>query len=79
MPRAKKSETAAESLDFEASLKELEGVVLAMEAGEMSLEDSLKAFERGMKLSKDCQSALAAAELKIQTLTEQLAEADSAE
>ena len=41
-----------------------------MESGELSLEDSLKAFESGMQLSRDCQQALADAEQKVQLLME---------
>jgi exodeoxyribonuclease VII small subunit len=42
-----------------------------MESGELSLDESLQAFERGIKLTRQCQEALAAAELKVQMLTEQ--------
>ena len=45
-----------------------------MESGELSLEASLEAFENGMKLSRDAQAALSAAELKVQKLTEQQGE-----
>jgi len=55
---------------FEAALAELEGLVEKMETGELSLEDSLAAFERGVKLTRHCQSALQAAELKVKVLTE---------
>jgi exodeoxyribonuclease VII small subunit len=41
-----------------------------METGEMSLEESLKAFERGVALTRDCQKALKDAELRVQALTE---------
>jgi exodeoxyribonuclease VII small subunit len=77
MPRVSKAKAAEEAtnenlaaVDFESGLAELETLVQAMEAGDMSLEDSLKAFERGMALSGSCQKALSAAELKIQTLSE---------
>ncbi len=55
-------------IEFEKSLAELEALVEDMEAGELSLEESLKAFEKGMKLSRDCQQALAEAEQKVQVL-----------
>ncbi len=64
MPDAKK-------IDFEASLEKLEQLVEQMEDGDLSLEDSLKAFERGVKLTRDCQAALREAEQKIQLLTEE--------
>lgn len=57
-------------LDFESALEDLEALVERMEAGEMSLEESLVAFERGIKLTRHCQTALKAAELKVRTLTE---------
>lgn len=53
---------------FEQSLKELETVVNHLEAGTLSLEDSLKTFERGIKLTRDLQQQLAAAEQKISIL-----------
>ncbi len=57
-------------LNFEAALAELEQLVEQMETGELSLEDSLKAFERGVALTRDCQRALKDAELRVQALTE---------
>ena len=56
-------------IDFERALKELETLVSRMESGELSLDESLKAFERGVELTRKCQSSLEAAELKVQTLT----------
>jgi exodeoxyribonuclease VII small subunit len=55
---------------FEASLDELEALVARMEKGELSLDDSLKSFERGMALYRDCQSALTEAELKVKLLVD---------
>jgi len=54
----------------EAALEELEQLVQRMETGELSLEESLKAFERGVVLTRDCQKALKDAELRVQALTE---------
>ena len=48
----------------------LEALVEQMESGELSLEASLNAFERGVKLTRHCQSALKNAELKVKVLTE---------
>ncbi len=59
-----------ESLDFEASLVELELLVERMEQGEQSLEDSLKDFERGIALTRNCQKSLQETEQKIQQLIE---------
>ncbi len=63
MPKAK-------AVNFETALAELEKLVQGMESGELSLEDSLQAFEKGMQLSRDCQQALAEAEQKVQLLME---------
>ncbi len=57
-------------LDFENALKELEALVERMEQGEISLEDSLKHFERGIELTRACQSALREAEQKVRILME---------
>lgn len=54
--------------DFEHSLEELEQLVTRMEGGELSLDDSLSAFERGIGLYRHCQQALANAELRVQLL-----------
>ncbi|MBI3524614.1 MAG: exodeoxyribonuclease VII small subunit [Betaproteobacteria bacterium] len=53
---------------FEAALTELEAIVRDMEAGQLPLEESLAAYERGAALLKHCQEALAAAEKKLQIL-----------
>jgi exodeoxyribonuclease VII small subunit len=55
--------------EFEKSLAELEALVERMESGELSLEDSMKQFERGIQLARSCQTALKEAELKVQSLT----------
>ena len=56
--------------DFETSLAELQTLVERLESGELSLEDSLGAFEQGIRLTRDCQAALAQAEQKVQQLLE---------
>ena len=56
--------------DFEKSLQELEQLVEAMERGDLTLEESLKRFERGIALTRACQQALAKAEQKVQILTQ---------
>jgi exodeoxyribonuclease VII small subunit len=56
------------ALDFEQALVELERVVSAMEAGNMPLEESLKAFEQGVRLTRECQQALQEAEQKVELL-----------
>jgi exodeoxyribonuclease VII small subunit len=64
------NDPVAADLDFETALGDLEALVASMEAGEMSLDESLQAFERGVKLTRHCQAALKAAELKVRMLTE---------
>ncbi len=54
--------------DFETALAELEALVEKMELGELSLEDSLQQFERGVQLTRSCQQALKDAEQKVQVL-----------
>ena len=61
---------SAKPPDFERALDELERLVKQMEEGELSLEDSLKTFERGMDLSRTCQKALDEAEQRVRILTE---------
>lgn len=56
------------SFNFEQALEDLEELVTAMEEGELSLEESLQAFEKGIKLTRECQSALKKAEQKVQVL-----------
>lgn len=56
------------TVDFESALEELETLVERMETGEASLEDSLKDFERGIELTRGCQSALTEAEQKVEIL-----------
>jgi len=58
------------AINFEASLQELETIVERMEHGELSLEDALKQFEKGIKLTKQCQQALEKAEQKVKILIE---------
>ena len=58
-------------LDFEASLTQLETLVEKLENSEFTLEQSLQAFESGVKLTRQCQQALSAAEQKVQLLIEE--------
>jgi exodeoxyribonuclease VII small subunit len=53
---------------FEQSLDELEKLVASMEQGNLSLDESLKAFERGIALFRQCQGALSEAEQRVQLL-----------
>ena len=56
--------------DFETTIAELETLVDEMEHGDISLEDSLEKFERGIELTRTCQKALQEAEQKVQMLVE---------
>ncbi|MBV61804.1 exodeoxyribonuclease VII small subunit [Abyssibacter profundi] len=56
--------------DFETAVSELESIVEAMESGDLSLEQALQRFERGVTLVKSCQDAVRHAELRIRQLTE---------
>jgi exodeoxyribonuclease VII small subunit len=55
---------------FEQALAELEAVVERLESGELSLEQSLKHFERGIALTRACQKSLAEAEQRVKVLME---------
>ncbi|BAS67725.1 exodeoxyribonuclease VII small subunit [Bathymodiolus septemdierum thioautotrophic gill symbiont] len=55
--------------DFNKGLEKLESIVQTMEEGDLSLEDSLKYFEDGVKLTRQCQTALSEAEQKIAVLS----------
>jgi exodeoxyribonuclease VII small subunit len=64
--------------DFEQSLTELETLVTKLEQGDVPLEDALQAFERGVALTRQCQTALRTAQQKVEILlsrngTEQVA------
>ncbi len=63
------TEKNIKSPSFEEALTELESLVETLEHGELSLEESLKTFERGVKLTRTCQDALKQAEQKIQILS----------
>ena len=56
------------SLDFESQLKQLESLVEKLESGDLSLEESLKAYEQGVKISQDCEAALESAQQRVEKL-----------
>jgi exodeoxyribonuclease VII small subunit len=60
--------TRKKTVDLEKSLAELEGIVELLEAGEQPLEKSLRDFERAVRLSRECESALKDAEQRVQVL-----------
>ena len=57
--------------DFEANMQELAEIVEKIEGGELSLEEAMQEFEKGVKLTKNCHVALQTAEQKVKILLEQ--------
>lgn len=72
---AKKAAKEQAPFDFEKALEELEQLVGRMEQGELTLEQSLKEFERGVELTRQCQTALQEAEQKVEILLKKSADA----
>ena len=68
MSKTARADAAKGSPPFEEALQRLEGVVAAMESGDLPLETLLAKYEEGARLVKICQEKLAEAELKIQQL-----------
>lgn len=62
------------SATFEEALEELEQLVERLEAGDLPLEEALADFERGVKLTRECQQKLASAEQKVKVLMEESGE-----
>ena len=58
----------AAKLDFETAMRDLEALVERLEQGDLPLEESLAAFERGVMLTRSCQAALKEAEQKVEIL-----------
>ena len=63
--------STSKAIDFEKSLKQLESLVDKLEKGELSLEESLKHFEQGIELTRECRQALQSAEQKISVLSKE--------
>ena len=70
--------TKKTDINFEKALEELEGIVEELESGDLSLENSLKSFEKGIKLARQCQEQLSKAELQVQKLIEENGELKTA-
>lgn len=66
--------TTKDLANFEQALTELEAIVERMEKGELTLEDSLAQFERGITLARSCQEALKKAEQKVELLVSRAGE-----
>ena len=65
-----KSKKSPKKLNFETAMVELEELVSKIETGNLSLEDSLKEFEKGVNLSRVCQAALKDAEQRVKILSD---------
>ncbi len=63
------SEPAIESLSFEAALAELEAIVQRLERGQLDLEASIAAYERGTALRRHCAARLDEARLRVEKIT----------
>jgi exodeoxyribonuclease VII small subunit len=61
---------SASNIDFEKSMQELERIVDDLESGQLTLDESISAFERGIELSKLCQKRLEAAEERVKKVLE---------
>jgi exodeoxyribonuclease VII small subunit len=65
---ASKSSSPPAPPAFEAALAQLESLVTRLESGELPLDEALRTFEQGVRLTRECQSALGAAQQKVQQL-----------
>lgn len=74
-----KKKKSSKTPDFETAMAELEALVETMEQGDLSLEDSLTSFERGIALTRDCQHALKTAEQKVKILIEKNGQSELAD
>ncbi len=70
MATSQRNEKNERQVDFEKALEKLEQVIAGLEAGNLPLEESVKQFEQGMTLLRDCQKALSEAEQKVKILVE---------
>ncbi len=62
----------SEEMKFEKALEKLEKIVEELESGSIDLDEALRKYEEGVKLTRVCQQRLSVAEKKIQVLTRQL-------
>lgn len=67
----------SKTIPFEQSVTELSDIVKQLEQGELTLEDSLKQFEKGISLARQCQDVLNKAEQKIELLTNKATSSES--
>lgn len=69
-PKPASESEGADLSHFEKTLEELETLVRKLEQGELPLEESLKAFERGVRLTRECQESLRAAEQRVEQVVQ---------
>ena len=69
-PQDKQGKDESKPVDFEKTLAQLEHIIARLEEGNLPLEESVKQFEQGMVLLKDCQKTLNQAEQKVKILIE---------
>jgi exodeoxyribonuclease VII small subunit len=69
MPKNPAGEGAAAEKPFEESLEALEAIVAKLESGPMPIEEAMRLFEQGMKLSESCRKQLMEAEMRIEMLS----------
>jgi exodeoxyribonuclease VII small subunit len=62
------ADSQAGAAPFEQTLAQLEALVVRLESGELPLDEALRSFEQGVRLTRDCQAALSAAQQKVQLL-----------
>lgn len=68
--KSKPDATSVDDLNFEAALKELEGIVSRLEQGEVDLDDSIALYERGQVLKAHCEAKLKAAEGRLEKIVQ---------
>ncbi|MFI4889756.1 MAG: exodeoxyribonuclease VII small subunit [Steroidobacterales bacterium] len=71
---SRKAEKESKPIDFETAMRDLEEIVGRLEQGDLPLEESLAAFERGVMLTRTCQVALKEAEQKVEILLKKAGE-----
>jgi exodeoxyribonuclease VII small subunit len=74
-PASPSVDRPADAPDFEKALAELEGLVTRLESGDLPLDEALQTFERGVVLTRHCQTALKAAQQKVEILLKRSGEA----
>ena len=70
----RKADKDTKPIDFETAMRDLEAIVERLERGDQPLEESLAAFERGVQLTRACQTALKEAEQKVEILLKKAGE-----